>query len=116
MQNVETDLPVQEAAPRQEVHNPEDIAAAFFKKEKNSLINLLKTLSAKQMRRTLMHVVSYPMIGPGEIHLSDVEKRCAYLINEMMFNKNVMQLAYEMQKVEAAQNKQEETKTGETNG
>jgi hypothetical protein len=96
----------------QDKHGPEDVAAAFFQREKPRLKGLLSNMSSKQIRRFVMHVVSYPMCDAGDMPVTDNEKRAAYLFAEMMTNKTIMQLTLEMQKVDEAQ-KIEDTKTDE---
>lgn len=111
MSEVNTTLPVEIPADAnvtiQDIHQPEDIAAAFFQRSKPVLKKLLGTMSAKQMRRFVMHVGSYPHHDKGDLPRTEEEKKAAYILNEMMFNKTIMQLAAEAQKVDEAQ-KQEE--------
>lgn len=94
-----------------ETHRPEDIAAAFFKKEKPRLRGLLMNMSAKQIRRFVMHVAAFPMHDAGDNPKTDAERRAAYLFNEMVTNKTLMILSLEMQKVDEAQKAE-----GENNG
>lgn len=101
------------------IFRPEDIAAAFFMKEKWNLKRILTNMSVKQIRRFVMHVAAYPMHDPGDTPKTDAEKSAAHLFNEMVTNKTMMQLAVEMEKAEAASNKitlEENNKTEEIKG
>lgn len=95
------------------IGNPEDIAAAFFMKEKPRLKFLLKNLSAKQLRRVIMNVASFPLTDPGDLPKTKEEKDVAYIFSEMTLNKSVMILTKEMQKAEEALKKQQEMSNGE---
>jgi hypothetical protein len=93
---------VDEAPKSSAIHKPEDIASAFFSMEKPNLKKLLKEMSSKQLRRVIMNVASFPMIEPGDKLQTEYEKRAAYLFNEMVTNKTIIQLSYEMQRAEEA--------------
>lgn len=94
-----------------ELGNPEDLAAAFFMKEKPRLKFLLKNLSAKQLRRVIMYVASHPLTDPGDMPRTKDEKDAAYIFSEMSLNKSVLVLSAEMQKAEQALKKQEQEKS-----
>lgn len=89
-------------------HDPADAAAVFFSREKPLLVSLLNGMSVKQIRRFVVHVASYPLLGPGDILQSEEEKRAAYLFGQMVWNKSIMQLQLEMEKHEAAMKQQQE--------
>jgi len=84
------------------IGNPEDIAAAFFKKEKPHLKLLLTKMSAKQLRRFVMNVAAFPLVDPGDLPKTPEEKQAAYIFSEMTLNKSLMILAAEMKKAEEA--------------
>lgn len=100
-------------------HSPSDIAAAFFSMNERKLRNCLKRLSVRQMRRVMLSVASYPLKGEYAPK-TDVEKSAAYIFNEMCFNRSIMQLEMEAQRVEQAQkeelNKINNSQEGENNG
>jgi hypothetical protein len=91
-----TELPVET-----EKHNPSDIAAAFFFLNEKKFNNVLKTLSARQLRRVMMSVASYPLKGDYNPRTEN-EKSAAYLFNEMTFNRSIMQLEEEARRFEQA--------------
>lgn len=96
-----------------QVNRPEDVAAAFFKKEKPVLKMLLSKMSAKEIRRTVMNAAAFPLIDKGDVPTTPEGKRAVLLIEEMLMNKSLMVLTQEFQKAEAAMNKQKEQPTTE---
>lgn len=92
---------------KKERYAPEDLAATFFKMQAPKLSRLLHEMSAKQLRRIIFNVVSFPLIDTKYAPKVQEEKDAVYLMTEMMFNKSIMQLTIEMQKAEAAMLKQE---------
>lgn len=90
-----------------EKHAPEDIAAAFFKLNKAKLERLIANLSAKQMRRVIMNACSYPFVDKEYLPRTQEEKQTAYTVSEMMLNKTIMTLSFEMQQAEKAMAQQE---------
>lgn len=98
-----TDAPI---TPEQ--HAPEDVAAQFFMMQKSRLFIMLDKLSAKQLRRLLFNVCSYPFVDKQYMPRTEEEKSTAFLVHELMLNKTIMQLSFEMQKAEEGLKKQEE--------
>lgn len=84
----------------QDTHKPEDVAAAFFKLNSNKLELLLDKLSAKQLRRVIFNACAYPFVDVKYNPRTDEERQTAYVVHEMMLNKTIMQLSYEMQLAE----------------
>lgn len=105
----------QEQVVAQPAHSPADVAAAFFLKSKAEIKHLLTNMSAKQIRRFTMHAISYPMCDAGDMPKTGEEKRAAYLFNEMIQHKLIMQLATEMAKVEEADKVIQASNEGEEN-
>lgn len=89
---------------QQEAHKPEDVAAAFFRMEKAKFQMLLSKMAPYQLRRAVMNAVSYPFVDEEYNPESEEEKQFAYLVHELMLNKSIMQLSFEMQQAEKAQN------------
>lgn len=83
-------------------HSPADAAAAFFRLEEPRFKLLLEQMSAKQIRRFVMYVGAFPLTDRYKLQ-NDLEKRAAYLFGQMVFNKSIMQLQFEMERVEQAQ-------------
>lgn len=90
-----------------DTHTPADAAAAFFGMQKTKLAMLLENMSAKQMRRILMNACSFPFVDKQYTPRTDEERSAAYLVGEMLTNRMIMQLQYEMQLAEEAVNNQE---------
>lgn len=90
------------AVSTQEKPNPEDLAAVFFKGQKPKLQAILAGLSAKQLRRVVYNAVAYPLVEKFMLPRTKEERDALYLIHEMVLNKTVMQLHFEMQKAEEA--------------
>jgi hypothetical protein len=96
---------------------PEDLAAAFFRLQGPRLKELLSKLNAKQLRRVVLNACSYPFTEKAYNPRTQTEKQTLYLIHEMVLNRSIMQLHFEMQKAEEAANKQETNPPeGEKNG
>lgn len=91
----------------QDQHKPEDIAAAFFKLNKAKLERQLSQLSAKQLRRVIFNSCSYPFVDKEYKPRTDEEKQVAYTVSEMMLNRTIMQLSFEMNAADEALKKQE---------
>lgn len=90
---------------------PEDIVAIYYQKEKNSLAHLLRTMSAKQLRRMIMFVGSYPELAAGDHVRTLEEKRSAELFHNMMMHKCVLILGQEHARaVDALEQQKEESK------
>lgn len=87
----------------QEAHKPEDIAATFFRMEKIKFQMLLSKMAPYQLRRAIMNAVSYPFTDEEYLPETQEERDFAYLAGELMLNKTIMQLAFEQQQVEKAQ-------------
>lgn len=87
----------------QETHKPEDVAAAFFKLEKTKFQALLAKMAPYQLRRAIMNAVSYPFVDKEYNPETEEEKQFAYLTHELMLNKTIMQLSFEMQQAEKVQ-------------
>lgn len=90
------------AVSTQEKPNPEDLAAVFFKGQKPKLLALLANMSAKQMRRVFYNACAYPLVENYHLPRTKEERDLLYLAHEMVLNKTVMQLHFEMQKAEEA--------------
>lgn len=86
----------------QDKPNPEDLAAVFFKGQKPKLQALLSKMSAKQLRRVLYNAVAYPLVEKFNLPRTQDERDALYLVHEMVLNKTVMQLHFEMTKAEDA--------------
>lgn len=95
---------------------PEDYAAAFFKKQKPVLKSLLNEMSAKQIRRFVMHVAAFPLHNEGEVPKGKEEIFAARIFNEMVHNRMIMQLAAEWKKVEETTKMQTNNETEVTGG
>lgn len=103
--------PIEE--PKTGENNPEDHAAAFFSMNEKVFINLLSKTSLRGLKRVIYNVATYP-IGSRTVNLQEDEKQLAYIFNEMVLNRSIMQLHLEMEKVNKGL---EETKPeGESNG
>lgn len=98
-------------------HRPEDAAAAFFQMNESKLARLVDGLKLNQLQRIFMHVAlaglgkkPYKLIGDD----NEPEKQTAYVFNELVTQRFVMQLALEMERAENAHKKELE-KQGEEN-
>ena len=70
-------------------------------------------MSAKQLRRIIFNVVSFPLIDTKYAPKVQEEKDAVYLMTEMVFNRTIMTLTAEMAKAEKAmQNPQEDVTMG----
>lgn len=87
-------------------YKPEDLAATFFAMQAPKLDNLLNNMSAKQMRRVLFNAVSYPLVDRKYHPRTQEEKDVAYLVGEMVLNRTIMQLSFEMAKADEDMKKQ----------
>lgn len=94
-------------------HTPADIAAAFFDKNKRLLKTKLSTLSQRQLKRVLFNAAAYPFTDAEYKPRTEEEKSVIYLLSEMMLNKAIMQLQFEMERAEKASNKEQEEKSKE---
>lgn len=105
--------PVVQSQAVQMPNNPEDAAAAFFAMNEKRFVNLLSKTSLKGLKRVIYNVATYP-IGLRNVTLQEDEKELAYIFNEMVLNRSIMQLHLEMEK---ANKGLEETKPeGESDG
>ena len=96
---------------------PEDLAAAFFRLQGPRLKELLVKLNAKQLRRVVINACSYPFTEKEYNPRTPNEKQALYLIHEMVLNRSIMQLHFEMQRAEEVANKQNNNVSeGESNG
>lgn len=95
-----------------ETHLPEDVAAAFFRMERPRLQALLSQMSAKQMRRVMLYVCSYPFVD-GVYRPKDNEEKVAVILDRMLYNKAIMQLSWEIKKVDESNAKENQNKEGE---
>jgi hypothetical protein len=77
-----------------------DIAASFFSMQAPRLDKLLNKMSAKQLRRLIFNASSYPLVDRKYNPKTQDERDAAYLIAEMVLNRSIMQLHFEMQRVE----------------
>lgn len=93
--------------------SPEDIAAAYFSLNQPKLKKAIDQMSLRQIRRLFWNLASYPFVPEEQKLKSDEEKSAFYVANEMISNKTIMLLHYEMQKVEEAQRKEQELKQNE---
>lgn len=126
----QTELPLEDNTTEgkiveQESHRPEDVAAAFFRLNERKLDMLISKLAPYQMRELIKYVATYPLSSSSYMPTTVEEKQFAYLFSEMVFNKSIMQLSYEAEKLaeaEKAATIQEEVKviqednTGSNNG
>ena len=80
----------------------EDLAASFFRLEQPRLKILLSKLTSKQLRRVIFNASSYPFVDKAYNPRTDTERQAAYLVSEMVTNKMIMQLSFEMQQAEKA--------------
>lgn len=83
----------------QEVHSPADVAAAMFARRLPILQNIVRKLSMKQIKRVVMNVASYPLVGDKYKPQDQTEKDAIYHFNEMVTEKMIMQLSLEQEKV-----------------
>lgn len=91
-------------------HNPEDVAAAFFHLEYPRFKAMLNTLSMNELVRLCLNLAGNEFVPEQNKLKSEKEKTAYYLGNQMVFNRSIMQLTYEMQKVEEAQKLLEKNK------
>lgn len=89
-------------------HNPEDVAAMFFKMNQTKLKYNLSQLSMKQLKRVIYTAASYPLIDNEYSPRTPEENTTIYIMNEMLNQKMIMTMTAEMQKVEEAQRIQNE--------
>ena len=94
-----------DAQAQTEQPNPEDLAASFFSLEQPKLNKLLLELSQRQLRRLVFQLVSHPFTPTQYVATSEEERKAFYLGDQMIHNRMIMQLHFEMQKAdEAAKN------------
>ncbi len=92
-------------------YTPADVAAAFFRLNAPKFRELLAKMAPYQIRNALMNAVTYPFTDTKYEPESQDEKTFAYLVHEMLLNKTIMQLHWEMEKAESDLKKQEENVT-----
>jgi hypothetical protein len=103
--NTEAELSPAEIESRlveQQGKTPADMAAIFFKMHQPRLNMIINQLSAKQLRRVIFNATSYPFVSREYAPRDENEKAAAFLMSEMMLNKAIMQLQFEMEKAEKA--------------
>jgi hypothetical protein len=108
MQEIPSVTPA-DAAAAMEQPNPEDLAASFFSLEQPKLNKLLNELSQRQLRRLVFQLCSHPFTPTQYVATSEEERKAFYLGDQMIHNRMIMQLHYEMQKADEASKK-----TGQT--
>lgn len=84
-------------------NTPEDIAAAFFTLEYPKFKALLNVLSMNELIRLCLNMAGKEFVPDANKLKSDNEKSAFYLADQMIFNRSIMLLSYEMQKAEQAQ-------------
>lgn len=89
-------------------HSPADVAAAFFSLEYPRFRALLNELSQNELIRLCLNLAGNEFVPEANRLKSEKEKSAYYLGNQMVFNRSIMQLQYEMDRAEAAQKAQEE--------
>lgn len=96
---------LQQQAESVQKEKPEDMAAAFFSLQQPRFKFTVDQLSQRQLKRLIFQLVSHPFTPSQYQPSSQLEKDAFYLGNEMIHNRMLMQLSYEMQKAEEAQQK-----------
>lgn len=91
---------------RPEDYAPEDLAAAFFTLNHKRLIQGLNHMSKRQLIRVCYHLAAMGLKDVKADLKDDIEKRCAYVMNEMIYNRVIMQLQAEMEKADRAAEKE----------
>lgn len=84
---------------------PEDVAAAFFTLEYPRFKAMLNDLSRNELVRLCLNLAGAEYVPAKNKLKTDKEKQAFYVGNEMVHNRAIMQLSYEMQKAEEAQQK-----------
>lgn len=109
-------------------HNPEDIAAVFFQRHESEYVKYVNTLSNRGLKRLCMHLALGPLANKDYKMKDNNEKHAAYIGNELVMERVLMQLSVEVQKAEEAQkqidaqaneeilNTKSETEGEQTNG
>lgn len=98
---------------------PEDIAAAFFKLEYPRFKAMLDTLSRNELERLCLNLAGGELVPIQNQLKSEKEKTAYYLGAQMAQNRMIMQLAFEMQKAQEAEqilNQKNEQTQGGQNG
>jgi len=91
---------------RPEDYSPEDLAAAFFTLNHKRLLQGLHMMSKRQLIRVCYHISAMGLKDTKAALQDEIEKRCAYVMNEMIYNRVVMQLHAEMEKADNAAQKE----------
>jgi hypothetical protein len=79
---------------------PADKAAAFFQRSAHDLVILLDQMSLRAIKRMVMNVATYPYLDRDyTVKRGSVEDKASYRFNEMVWQKTIMQLQYEQEKV-----------------
>lgn len=108
----QTEQIVKEQIVDQNPHGPEDIAAVFFQRHTPVFINAVNKLSFRQLKRVLINLTLGPLAPREYLPSKEIEKHAAYIGNELIFERVIMQLHVEMQRAQEAENK---TLTSEEN-
>lgn len=97
---------------------PEDIAAAFFKLEYPRFKAMLDTLSRNELERLCLNLAGGELVPIQNQLKSEKEKTAYYIADQMIFNRVIMRLSYEMQKAQEAEQilNQKNEQTTETQG
>ncbi len=107
---------LQKQAEQLKNQNPEDLAAAFFSLEQPRFKKIVDGLSQRQLKRLLFQLVSHPFTPQQYAPSNQDEKDAFYLGDQMIHNRMIMQLHYEMQRAEQAQQAMDnETPSGDNN-
>lgn len=85
-----------------EQNKAEDVAAAFFSLEYPRYVTLINQMSQKEMKRLLIHLAAGELAKENKPLVTELEKQAFYVGNEMIRNRTIMQLHYEMMRVEQA--------------
>lgn len=93
---------------KEESHSPEDIAAAFFSLEYPKYRAMLSTLSMNELIRLSLNLAAGEMTPELNQLKTDKERKAYYLGDQMIQNRSIMRLAFEIQKAEEAQAKEQE--------
>lgn len=89
-------------------NNPEDLAAAFFKLEYPKFVAMLNCLSMNELIRLCINLAGNEFVPDKNKLKTEKEKKAYYIGNQMVHNRAIMQLSFEMEKAEEAYKREQE--------
>lgn len=95
-------------------NRPEDLAAAFFSMEYPKFVKMVNDLSYNQLIRLCINLAGNEFVPDKNKLKTEEERHAFFLADQMIHNRTIMRLHFEMEK--AAEAEKQQTKGEEENG